>query len=836
MRDFNIDIFVKKLNEIVIQLNSGDIDSFNLIDSIDIIPLLNIEGWSRPSKTKITDLSKNKENPYKYIWTFFTMKRSVIAFRYSLLLDNKGIFSYSVCNDFIKNVKNNMEFVNFKYIGRKNPTISNLIQKNYNQFDLIFKTNLLHKIINNKFLFDIKSKFDNIESNTKRKNVDLFQFYQLKSSISLNKMIKIDPLDISSAIYNCDYIKLYKFASILIKENSIENIINNLNFEDISDLIAARTQRHEYDLILSQKLTKKDKTIVNEDAMNLILELTLDGLSATDFHNEFLKKISKYKTEEEFYTNLKKYCDQKSGWKKWSILDNITKINATYNEIDDNILIVSIKDFKTSSYLGSASWCISSDEFFFKNYTENYQRQFFLYDFNKKSNDPLSFIGVTVNHLGEIIYAHDKNDSCIINKTKQLSELFKPLNDDDLFLLIDELDVSKAYKIADCYKYRLQNTNAYNKLFSDSLDIIRENDPHTNVTFLNIASKEMAWHEFNNLLCEIDANIDGDFLSLESALEFFPNNTTPFIYNFYLTRIHKTNLDDNFFEHFFSKNNVHTLTSNKEYGSLNLIIEVLKTKKNNSKISHNTINILSNKEIYDYIVQYPELFSRINTPELSIAVLRSDLNTNDFKQSIIDSLDDSTSHIIVKQLFLSLDAPNLNLFDLNKLYPDGIFKAYQDDGFSKFLELWLEACRGDSCESVFYQHLFKYLKEEGMKIFDLINYDYIANESKLRQVMVEKNLIDDKLYFKSLMRSASRNKIFMDNNMVTNTFNNIAKIYEKRIEKDSPIHNQVFLIISHMIDNDFIEALQIKQFFGDNFYNISLELKSKIYNLISYNL
>lgn len=90
-----------------------------------------------------------------------------------------------------------------------------------------------------------------------------------------------------------------------------------------------------------------------------------------------------------------------------------------------DLLILKINDYKASSILGSASWCISRNENYFKNYTENDNSQYFIYDFSKDSSDNDSMIGITLDKKGEKTAMHYKNDDNVfqpdvVNKWKTI--------------------------------------------------------------------------------------------------------------------------------------------------------------------------------------------------------------------------------------------------------------------------------------------------------------------------------------------------------------------------------------------------------------------------------
>jgi hypothetical protein len=99
----------------------------------------------------------------------------------------------------------------------------------------------------------------------------------------------------------------------------------------------------------------------------------------------------------------------------------------------ENLLIMKIKDFDQSKVLGSASWCISRHESYFNSYTNN-ANQYFIFDFSKKSKDPLSMIGVTININSDkplITAAHNKIDDSISKTDQNLNILAQKIYIED---------------------------------------------------------------------------------------------------------------------------------------------------------------------------------------------------------------------------------------------------------------------------------------------------------------------------------------------------------------------------------------------------------------------
>jgi hypothetical protein len=324
------------------------------------------------------------------------------------LLENQdSVFSLISKDDFSK-YQNDIKIANFKYYGRKNPTITKAylnsgtfkdhseedLQKGY---DIILKLKPLLKNKSHSEVFDISSfiYFDNEDNKNKKINIiDLMKFFSL---------------------------------------------------EDTYDLYTDLQEHHDVTQAIKQTSSLRHRDWLNNN-FDKIKEVLRTGITVQDFRNEFTKKISKYNNELEFSTALEKYLSLKSGWDIDLWKQKANELNLEAVEQESNILIIEIDSYENLSKIGSPQWCIATDEKYFNDYSQDYQQQYMILNFNLDIENPESMIGATVNRYGELLYSHDKNDDDLMDSKIEtmiistINKAFKPLskNEDKIIKLINK--------------------------------------------------------------------------------------------------------------------------------------------------------------------------------------------------------------------------------------------------------------------------------------------------------------------------------------------------------------------------------------------------------------
>lgn len=247
-------------------------------------------------------------------------------------------------------------------------------------------------------------------------------FLDLKESIinfELRKKPKIAKIFLDAYKDNPSYF----VPVILTMNNFIENeqILKNMKFdfniladsvwETVDDHMTALVNTHKLHQYAKGMLSNKNKHLLTEKAISSFKVLMDAAIPKNILQDLIGKKLSAIKTSDEFELYLDKVVDHFSSFNYDNLCHKLDALNITpvYN-LNNEVVVFQIKSFEISKNLGSPSWCISRDNYYFDDYTSNGEKQYFLYDFSKDEKNEKSMIGFTVNKDGTLRTQHLKND------------------------------------------------------------------------------------------------------------------------------------------------------------------------------------------------------------------------------------------------------------------------------------------------------------------------------------------------------------------------------------------------------------------------------------------
>ena len=363
---------------------------------------------------------------------------------YELLLDNK-IFMAGMANthysfekygigcsmtDFFKDYIHNPDIYNCRGIVVFEDK-SLLVEKELNNFEALstkkqrldFKNDICSKFLRSKY----------------KKNPHL-----CKDFIDIIKMNNDYNLDSTFQIFekyfnNIDIFKNYEFnlKEKIMKSNHISLF---KKIEDAEDEITTILMENEVNKIIKNITSLKNIDLFDKSARSLIKEVINQKIKVEILQDYIGKKMGRFNNSEELNESLKLFLNS-FGYSYDGILKKAENYNTKIMYEKDNVIILEIDNYEQSSYLGSASWCISSYPHYFESYVDKEagNKQFFIYDFNKESTDPRSLIGITLSKDSRYITSHEKNDESISQTDEQLITLIKQIN----VLTKADLNVSK---------------------------------------------------------------------------------------------------------------------------------------------------------------------------------------------------------------------------------------------------------------------------------------------------------------------------------------------------------------------------------------------------------
>ena len=220
------------------------------------------------------------------------------------------------------------------------------------------------------------------------------------------------------------------------------NMNDYQNIEEIYDYLTKKYQNRQVEQVI-KSLPSKTRSIVNDSLKELIFNNLEYYTEIKDFYS---KKGGRYKDISELINDTKSFIENLKGpWNSEEVSKNLSKGEIVYK--DDQTLIAWIETYKRSCEVGSKSWCISTDPTYFKSYTKNFKKQYFIWDFTKDISDKKSLIGVTVTGSGNPVNIHFKDDTKgNVEDIKDYLKYLKPYSEE---YIESKIDLNSWTKVID---------------------------------------------------------------------------------------------------------------------------------------------------------------------------------------------------------------------------------------------------------------------------------------------------------------------------------------------------------------------------------------------------
>lgn len=236
----------------------------------------------------------------------------------------------------------------------------------------------------------------------------------------------------------------YNFSHIVRNYAKYETVLKSNNFnilgifkdftnperllENISDSMYSVIRNHHIDKYSKAIFSNKYKHLYSDKLLIVFTELYRLDVPCSYIQDTIGKKMASFKRAEDLYDALENVLSLLDNFSFEIINEQAIKMQAEIISCSDNKLLVRIKNFEQSKALGSSSWCISRDEYYFSEYTKNNNEQYFLYDFNKISRDNECLIGCTLTSSLKLTFCHLKND-LRIEKDKNIDYIIKKVKE-----------------------------------------------------------------------------------------------------------------------------------------------------------------------------------------------------------------------------------------------------------------------------------------------------------------------------------------------------------------------------------------------------------------------
>lgn len=410
----------------------------------------------------------NLKNEYLNVFEYFNDPLNMdITNKYENIIENYNIQLIELKAKIEKNDINSiytLSEIYEKQNNKNNTEISNFLieQMNIESLALEIKLTDSQKINNFKLFKDLSIGYTEdgvFHSINNQQNLDIYMLELEKSMIKhhLRKKPAISNFFIDRHLEeNKKAGKLANTFKIIDKFIENEQILKNNKFdmtlfknkslEVIDDAFSNIIIKHSVEKYALSIMSNKYKHLLNDNSLVLFETIKNNNVSKKDLQNILGKKIAAIKTPEALESYLKEIINHFNGFTAMALqikLDN-NKIEKVYDK--NNIIVFEVKQFNESKDLGSPSWCISRDNFYFNQYTSDKCKQFILYDFNKNEFENDSLIGFTLHENGKNRTQHLKNDD-YLNLNDSLNNIISEIkyNYQDSFKLskedIDELNI-----------------------------------------------------------------------------------------------------------------------------------------------------------------------------------------------------------------------------------------------------------------------------------------------------------------------------------------------------------------------------------------------------------
>jgi len=182
-----------------------------------------------------------------------------------------------------------------------------------------------------------------------------------------------------------------------------------------------------------------------EGISNTFQEISNNPQLGKDYtRRNFFNKVKDYKSLNDLIKASIEFIRQTNNMGAVKTLKLVEKINKIYGDVNgvdvvwsnENILVLEIKSYAAIRMLGpSMSHCIFREEYHYRNYIGDFNKQYYIYDFSLEPSDPKSIIGITIDEKGGIKACHVKNNDLFKNEIESYCkrkgiplEVFAPMS------------------------------------------------------------------------------------------------------------------------------------------------------------------------------------------------------------------------------------------------------------------------------------------------------------------------------------------------------------------------------------------------------------------------
>jgi hypothetical protein len=245
----------------------------------------------------------------------------------------------------------------------------------------------------------------------------------------------------------------------ILKNKSIDlTHFKDKSFENIDDYIHSIKKIHQVEQFAGSILSAKYKHFLNDTTFKYFETLHDQDFGQKELQMYIGKKLAAIKTEDDMIEILQSTINLLSGFSSEKVMEKLDSLNITPILYENNRLIFEVTSHDECKQLGSPAWCIVREESYFDQYTDDGNRQYICYDFNKDQSDYESMLGFTYTIDGDLHTAHYKNDDYLeLSIAPELEKAFEK----SLYLNKDnhQFDNNRLSELEKKYSNKKKNQN-----------------------------------------------------------------------------------------------------------------------------------------------------------------------------------------------------------------------------------------------------------------------------------------------------------------------------------------------------------------------------------------
>jgi len=296
--------------------------------------------------------------------------------------------------------------------------------------------------------------FDEYKEDTER-FVDLQNLYN--EIRSLGNLVKELPMPLD------------RYAAIKPTEEDSRPISERIQ-DDIEKVKLNRTFKKFYDQLYGSQKEWVDKASLQQKERLKGIGVGFSEMGKDDngkidekyqksLHRVFFSKIKDYKSLDQIIDAAVNYIKSVNNNQFSKFIKKIDEVNGKFGQQNgarivydqDGYLVIEVYSYIANRELnGHTSHCIARSGSYWDSYLEDYNKQYYVYNFNLDPTDPNSVIGMTIRPDGTLRAAHNRPDSNVQGKFKEIMkdwkipfELFAPMTREEMEVKRKRIEASK---------------------------------------------------------------------------------------------------------------------------------------------------------------------------------------------------------------------------------------------------------------------------------------------------------------------------------------------------------------------------------------------------------